>query len=642
MSGGPATPAGAAPSAALPPASAPPARQSEQQIPLDQRPTFGAEVEMVTLHVAVFDAAGTPVPGLTKEDFTVFEDGAAQEIALLLTPNETPLDIALTLDTSGSIERDAPTAKHDAYSFLNQLSGEDCVYLLPFNERVGPGRWGSGGDADLKEMIVNLRLGGNTALYDALLEGLSRLERDEAERLVDSYVAFGLPGGDVGGPRPDDESDGARTGGSQRRQPANLLVFDSDSGCGGLAPATDPQDVSHARRRALVVLTDGVDTSSMSTFSDTLITAWEADVPVFPIAIGGASHSFLGDLFRTSAGMGSVVSMHRNKKLNDQLKELARITGGRYIKGGGAGKLSRAYDQILNLLRASYVVGYYPPPLSARNRRLNELTWHKVKVKLRKPHLKAITRAGYYRSAADPKTASDAVRTGVGFLRASRPADALLDFDRALRADAQHWEAYYYRAIALGMLERWEEARKAIRQALALSPETARAQELAWLLSYNAGDYQDAWEHAIRAQQSGQDMSEEFALLRQHSAAPADLDARLDVPRVYVDSGTKPDLVVQEVLKRVLQAVRGALANSPKIGLVTQAHLADYLLVVDAKKISGTKQRKLDGEIELYGFLGDKQYKHDLTLRNIDDPAAIAADLERHIADLEKWFDEHQ
>lgn len=610
------------------PGPTPIARRSPQQV--EQVPTFGARVEMVLLHVAVFDSRGAPVAGLTRDDFAVYEDGAEQEIRLLLTPDEAPLDVAFVMDISGSIRRDAPSAKRDAYNFVGALGAEDCLYLLLFNERVGPGRWGGGADPGLQDMIAEAPLGGGTALYDAIVKGLSVLQRDDLQSPVESYAAFGLAAGDA-----------ADLGASTANSPGftRELGFDrrpeSHSGCGLPAADSGSQEPAASRRRALVVLTDGLDMNSISTFAETLVAAWRADVPIFPIAAGEASRSLLRGILGSVAGTSDPLALRRIEQLKDQLRELARITGGQYLKSDSDG-LRQAYDEVLNLLRASYVVGYYVPPETDTGRAPAELSWHDVEVKLRRSGMRAVTRQGYYRTENDEETARGAVRAGIESLRQSRPAEALLLLDRALQADPQHWQADYYRAVALSLLNRPAEARQASIRAIALAPEVERAQELAWLTSYRMGDYGAAWEHAIRARQAGLEMTQELQLLRRHAAEPADLRVRLDAPRVFVDDPNVPDLVVQAALAKVMRMIRSALSESEAIALVPRSRLADYLLVIDADDLSVKEPRRLKGDLELFGILGDRVYKRGLRLRDIDDPSAVAADLAQHIEDLEK------
>jgi hypothetical protein len=154
-----------------------------------QRPVFTANVEVVRLPVAVFDSNGAPVPDLGIEDFALFEDGVAQEIRLVLTPNDAPLDVAFVLDFSSSISNFADSPKDDAVAFLDALSSRDCVVVLPFRSEVGRGIWGSADDPRLRDFIEEAEFHGGTALHAAILRGLEMLQR-AGER---NEAAPGLP-----------------------------------------------------------------------------------------------------------------------------------------------------------------------------------------------------------------------------------------------------------------------------------------------------------------------------------------------------------------------------------------------------------------------------------------------------------------
>jgi len=184
-----------------------------QQEPLEQRPSFRADVDLVLLYVSVFDRQGRPVTGLGKEDFVVAEDGVEQEITQLLVPSDAPLDVALVLDVSGSMQRDASSVKRNASHFLRSLGEEDCAYLLPFNHRVGPGRRGRPGDRRFQELLREVELGGGTALYDAVLEATSWLEgTGNIDGSVPSYTEFLEASGEPGAARTSSRAGGSLAG----------------------------------------------------------------------------------------------------------------------------------------------------------------------------------------------------------------------------------------------------------------------------------------------------------------------------------------------------------------------------------------------------------------------------------------------
>ena len=362
------------------------------------QPAFRADVEQVLLHVAVINPGGGPIPPLTREDFTVFDDGIRQDIKLFVAPADAPLDIGLVLDSSGSMAPVETQARRAATTFLRRLAPDDCVYVLPFSSTVRPGRWGRSGDPQLHGFVASIDTGGGTSLYDALLEGLAVLERAEANTLVAvANEAEEEPGG-ADEPRP---AAPASTGGApppageppielpprriDLRQEVRGAIRDLElytpppvRGCGEPLPPGFEADPTSARRRALVVVSDGADIDSNATRYDALGAARAASMPIFPVAMGYAND---------------------DPQLKAELAELARATGGRMVESTAPGRLVESYDQIVTLLRSYYLIGYDPGfeggagegTAPARPR------WHDVRVELRRPNFEPLVRPGYYR-----------------------------------------------------------------------------------------------------------------------------------------------------------------------------------------------------------------------------------------------------
>ena len=384
-----------------------------------QGAVYRADVDMVLLNVAVVDPGGTEVPALEKADFSVYDNGVRQEIVQFLTPADSALDIGLVLDSSTSMTPVATRARRAALTFLSTLDVDDCVYVLPFTEEVDSGRWGRAGDPVLWSYIDNIVPSGGTSLYDALMGGIAVLERAETEELI----ALGMrpqSGDTEKRDANDDQAPGAsdalseelrRGSGAASQDPESAFpeagqrrpissqlgaaVFEVASEsesvarrCGGPLPIPDPADPRSARRRALVVLSDGADENSRASFAQVLTAARATSVPVFPLALGYANE---------------------DQNLKARLGELARATGGRLIESARPEALQASYGEIVELLRSSYLLGYYPSAASsqaASDRRpagqiagdqALGLRWHEVSVVLRRPNFRALVRPGYYR-----------------------------------------------------------------------------------------------------------------------------------------------------------------------------------------------------------------------------------------------------
>lgn len=145
---------------------------------------IGAEVEIVSVPVLVFDKAGRFVPDLKKQDIQILEDGVPQDITYLASStgdDRIPLSIGLTLDTSGSMKPSIAFLKEAATYFTGKLEASDQALVVQFNESVKSSSEFTD-DTDRMDAFINgLQVWGGTALYDAVLYTLDRL-RDRPGR----------------------------------------------------------------------------------------------------------------------------------------------------------------------------------------------------------------------------------------------------------------------------------------------------------------------------------------------------------------------------------------------------------------------------------------------------------------------------
>ncbi len=164
------------------------ASASSVATPQDPQPrppiVIGAEVEIVSVPVMVYDKAGRFVADLKKNEIQILEDGVPQEITYLASStgeDRIPLSIALTLDTSGSMQPSVKFLKEAATYFTGKLETTDQALVVQFNESVKSSSEFTD-DTDRMDSFINgLQVWGGTALYDAVMYGLDRL-RDRPGR----------------------------------------------------------------------------------------------------------------------------------------------------------------------------------------------------------------------------------------------------------------------------------------------------------------------------------------------------------------------------------------------------------------------------------------------------------------------------
>ncbi|MGB2624656.1 MAG: VWA domain-containing protein [Candidatus Acidiferrum sp.] len=137
-----------------------------------------SEVDLVVLPVTVTDHHGDFVPGLTKEDFRVYENGRLQTITLFRHEDE-PVAVGLVVDCSGSMSPNRNEVVEAAKDFLLSSNPADEVFVVNFNERASlglpPTIAFTSSVSQLEDAVLGGPTSGETALYDALALGLKHL-----------------------------------------------------------------------------------------------------------------------------------------------------------------------------------------------------------------------------------------------------------------------------------------------------------------------------------------------------------------------------------------------------------------------------------------------------------------------------------
>ena len=139
----------------------------------DDRLLAKVDVNLVELNVSVFDEAGRFAKGLSKEDFTVLEDGVAQSLGSFEYAESLPMALGLVIDGSGSMDKAMPLVKQAATEFVSNLVGEkDKGFVIEFRERPTLLASMTSKRADLIRAIGETRAGGATAFHDSVILGL--------------------------------------------------------------------------------------------------------------------------------------------------------------------------------------------------------------------------------------------------------------------------------------------------------------------------------------------------------------------------------------------------------------------------------------------------------------------------------------
>ncbi|MBI3492138.1 MAG: VWA domain-containing protein [Acidobacteria bacterium] len=285
------------------------------QAPGRQAPSFRAGVELVSLNVTVSDGAGRYITDLASEEFNVFEDGVKQDVTFFTRTN-LPIALALLLDTSASMDIKLPTAQEAAIGFAKRLRPQDLAEVIDFDSRAVILQNFTANAAELEQAIRKTSAGGSTSLYNAVYVALKDLKKVVAKNVDD------------------------------------------------------------IRRQAIVVLSDGEDTSSLLPFEEVLDLAKRSETAIYSIGL------------RAPEGSGTVTKGFKEAEF--VLRQFSQETGGRAFFPAQLSDLADVYGQISDELSSQYTVGYTP-----RNPR-RDGAWRRIVVRLARPNLTARTKLGYF------------------------------------------------------------------------------------------------------------------------------------------------------------------------------------------------------------------------------------------------------
>ena len=348
--------------------------ESKKPDEVDEGDVVRVDTQLVSVPAVVTDASGRPLSGLKPENFRLIEDGQPQTIANFGT-TETPFEIALLLDTSGSTRDDVALIRAAANSFIAALRPGDRVGVVAFNtaktvdkpiaavEVLTP----LTGDRDaLKTAIENLGASQGTPYYDAL------------ERIADNIFR-------------------------------------------------DPPSEEVRGRRAVVALTDGVDSSSNSDFVTAKMKLSRVGVACYFIQVN--TEDFVEDRlmkdcnddgqlalsqrqiqryreifypkakaenFNSFCQMGPFERMSISRELYNlarrEMNDLSRVSGGRSFVAATLADARAAFARVAEDIGTQYSLGYYP------SNKARDGKYRSIKLEVRGLKDKTVVRArdGYY------------------------------------------------------------------------------------------------------------------------------------------------------------------------------------------------------------------------------------------------------
>jgi len=277
------------------------------------RPSFRAGVDIVSLNVTVMDPTNRYVTDLDQGDFLVFEDGVKQDVTFF-NRRQQPIALSLLLDSSASMEDKLEILQKAATEFIRTLKPSDIGQVIDFDSRVEIRQTFTSNKQDLEAAILDTAAGGSTSLHNAIYISLKELRKFRAQ---------------------------------------------------------SEEDV---RRQALVVFSDGEDTSSLVSFEEVLDLAKRSETAIYTIALRSNEPS-------QSKGF---------REAEFVMRQLAQETGGRAFFPSRIEDLAGVYAQIGDELSSQYTIGY-----TSKNQ-LRNGAWRRVIVQIARPNATPRTKKGYY------------------------------------------------------------------------------------------------------------------------------------------------------------------------------------------------------------------------------------------------------
>jgi VWFA-related protein len=298
---------------------------------------------LVTVPVFASDGVGKYVPGLTVENFHVYEDGVEQEIDRFF-PESAPLQAALIMDISYSTGFVRPEIEAAGLAFAGVLSPAVEVMVLSFTNRIFVESELTGDRDRLRRAITQSRERGGTRY--------SGKDRDR--------IRF----------------DRTRYLGTRLYDVVDLAVterFDKLSG-----------------RKAILLFTDGVDTGSrLATYESSLARIEESDVLVYVVHYETA----VPKVENPTGRAGMIAAYARGA---EYLRQLADLSGGRLFKASAETGFQEILSIVAEEMSHQYMLCYYPKSP------IKDSSFRSIQVTVDQPGIKLRARTGYRPSSKSP------------------------------------------------------------------------------------------------------------------------------------------------------------------------------------------------------------------------------------------------
>ncbi len=295
------------------------------------------DVNLVSVLASVRGKAGALIANLQKDDFKIFEDGKEQQIKNFTRETDLPLTLGLLVDTSASQERLVDIEQRAASQFFSKvLRPKDQAFLIQF-----------GAEAELLQDLTNS----------------ARILQDGLKQLRLSVPTGGLHPGPV----------------PTMQSQAGTILYDA------VYLAANEKLKREVGRKAIVLITDGVDTGSKISRDKAIESAQKSDAIIYSI--------YYVDRAAYGGGFGTISFGGGGGEA--ELRRMSSETGGQVFKVDRNHSLDDIFREIQDEMRSQYAISYQPPNPK------RDGSYHKIDIKLANKDYKPQARKGYY--AVEPE-----------------------------------------------------------------------------------------------------------------------------------------------------------------------------------------------------------------------------------------------
>ena len=325
-----------------------------------QDANFSTDVKVVSVLATVRDKDKKIVSDLTKDDFDLVEEGRPQTIKYFSRETDLPLTLGLLVDTSLSQRQVLGEERIASRRFVEKVLREDRdqTFLIHFDH-----------DTELLQDLTSSRAKLERALDDI---ELAQNDRPQMRR----SGGGGYPGGGGGYP----------SGGGGRQ--AGTTLYDA------VLLASDELMRKRQGRKALILLTDGVDNGSKTPLTQAIESAQRADTLVYSILFSGEEgqpiQSYPGGFGGRRRGGGFPPQQRERPDGKRVLERMSRETGGGFFEVSKKLSIDQIYDRIEEELRNQYNLGFTPDNANAPS------GFRKITVTVKQRGMIVQTREGYY------------------------------------------------------------------------------------------------------------------------------------------------------------------------------------------------------------------------------------------------------